>query len=208
MTSVHLLRLIVLFTAAMAFDSPARAQAPPAPADAGVVEAGVQSSVTPPADYVIGPEDVLGVLFWREEEMSGDVTVRPDGMITLPLLGDIAAAGLKPDALRAQVQAAVDRYLTDASVTVVVREIKSRQVFITGEVVSPGAYPLTGPRTIMQAIAIAGGLKEWADAENITVMRFEQGVQKSYRFNYNDVARGRQLSQNVQLMPGDTIVVP
>jgi polysaccharide export outer membrane protein len=89
-----------------------------------------------------------------------------------------------------------------------VREIKSRQIFITGEVVTPGAYPLTGPRTIMQAIALAGGLKEWADAENITVMRIEEGVQRSYRFNYSDVARGRSLSQNVQLMPGDTIVVP
>ena len=168
----------------------------------------VQTPLTPPADYVIGPDDVLGVLFWRDQDMSGDVLVRPDGMITLPLIGDLPAAGLKPGALGAHVQTAVAKYLTDPSVTVVVREIRSRQIFITGEVATPGAYPLIGPRTVMQAIALAGGLNEWADSKSITVVRSEGGVQKSYRFNYHDVARGRSLEQNLLLHPGDTIVVP
>jgi polysaccharide export outer membrane protein len=161
-----------------------------------------------PADFVIGPEDGLGVLFWHEPEMSGDVVVRPDGLITLPLIGDIRAAGLKPEALREEIQKAASRYLTEANVMVVVRQINSRRVFITGEVAKPGAYPLTGPRTVMQLIALAGGLNEYADANSITIMRIENGRQRSFQFRYKDVARGKALAQNITLQPGDTVVVP
>jgi len=164
--------------------------------------------VTLPADYVIGPEDVLGIVFWRDEDMTGDVTVRPDGMVTLPLIGDMHAAGLTPEALRDQVQKSASKYLQDPNVTVVVRTINSRKVFVTGEVKTPGGYPLTGPRTVMQLIAMAGGLTEYADAKNITVMRTEQGKQQSFKFNYKDVAQGKRLDQNIQLKPGDTVVVP
>jgi polysaccharide export outer membrane protein len=165
-------------------------------------------SVPLPADFVIGPEDGLGVLFWHEPEMSGDVVVRPDGLITLPLIGDIRAAGLKPEALREEIQKAASRYLTEANVMVVVRQINSRRVFITGEVAKPGAYPLTGPRTVMQLIALAGGLNEYADANSITIMRIENGRQRSFQFRYKDVARGKALAQNITLQPGDTVVVP
>ena len=161
-----------------------------------------------PADYVIGPEDVLGVVFWRDQDMTGDVTVRPDGIVTLPLLGDIAAAGLTPDVLRDQIQKAATKYVQDPSVTVVVRQINSRKVFITGEVKTPGAYPLVGPLTVMQLIALAGGLNEWADAKSISVTRSEQGRQHSFKFNYKDVAHGKKLEQNILLKPGDTVVVP
>jgi polysaccharide export outer membrane protein len=161
-----------------------------------------------PADYVIGPEDVLGVVFWRDQDMTGDVTVRPDGMVTLPLLGDIAAAGLTPDVLREQIQKAAGKYVQDPSVTVVVRQINSRKVFITGEVKTPGAYPLVAPRTVMQLIALAGGLNEWADAKAITVARTENGRQQSFKFNYKDVAHGKKLEQNILLKPGDTVIVP
>jgi polysaccharide export outer membrane protein len=161
-----------------------------------------------PADYVIGPEDVLGIVFWRDQDMTGDVTVRPDGMVTLPLLGDMPAAGMTPDALRAQIQTAAAKYVQDPSVTVVVRQIHSRKVFITGEVKTPGAYPLTGPRTVMQLIALAGGLNEFADAKGITVMRNQGGQTESFKFNYKDVARGKNLEQNIVLKPGDTVVVP
>ena len=98
-----------------------------------------------PADFAIGPDDVLGVLFWREQEMSGDVTVRPDGMITLPLVGDIRAAGYGPEELKAMIETATAKFITEPNVTVVVRQINSRKVFITGEVAKPGAYALTGP---------------------------------------------------------------
>ena len=161
-----------------------------------------------PADYVIGPEDVLGIVFWREAEMSGDVTVRPDGRITLPLIGEIQAQGLRPEALRDQIQVAAGKYIADANVAVVIRLINSRKVFITGKVTSPGTFSLAGPRNVMQLIALAGGLTEFADSKNITIMRDAGGLTRSFKFNYKDVAKGKKLEQNIALQPGDTIVVP
>lgn len=186
--------------------------APLAAAQTGTAQAGGPPasgpSVVVPVDYVVGTEDVLGVVFWRDTEMSGDVTVRPDGRITLPLLGEIQAAGLKPDVLKDQVQKAAGKYINDANVTIVVRQINSRKVFITGEVTTPGAYPLIGPRTVMQLIAVAGGLTEYADAKNITIMRTEGAQTRSFKFNYRDVSKGKGLEQNIPLLPGDTVVVP
>ena len=161
-----------------------------------------------PKGFVIGPEDVLGVHFWRDQEMSGEVTVRPDGMITLPLVGDIRAAGLSPELLKDEIEKAASRLITEPSVTVAVKEINSRKVFITGEVGKPGPYPLSGPRTVMQLIAVAGGLLEYADKDNIVVLRTVDGQQKSYKFRYSDVSRGKGLEQNIELQPGDTVVVP
>jgi polysaccharide export outer membrane protein len=161
-----------------------------------------------PKGFVIGPEDVLSVHFWRDQEMSGEATVRPDGMITLPLVGDIRAAGLTPELLKVQIEQAASRLLTEPSVTVAVKEINSRQVFITGEVGKPGPYPLGGPRTVMQLIAMSGGLLEYADKDNIVVLRTVDGQQKSYKFRYSDVSRGKGLEQNIELQPGDTVVVP
>ncbi len=162
----------------------------------------------PPEGYVIGPEDVLGILFWRDTEMTGDVTVRPDGKVTLPLLGDIQAAGLSPDALTKVIQDAASKFQQDPAVTIVVRQINSRKVFITGQVANPGAFPLAGPRTVMQLIALAGGLTEYADKKNITIVRFDKGRQLVFKFNYSDVAKGKGLDQNIVLQPGDTVVVP
>lgn len=161
-----------------------------------------------PKGFLIGPEDVLAVHFWRDQEMSGDVTVRPDGMITLPLVGDIRAAGLTTESLKVQIEQAASRLLTEPNVTVAVKEINSRKVFITGEVGKPGPYPLSGPRTVMQLIAVAGGLLEYADKDNIVVLRTIDGQQKSYKFRYSDVSRGKGLEQNIELQPGDTVVVP
>jgi polysaccharide export outer membrane protein len=161
-----------------------------------------------PKGFLIGPEDVLAVHFWRDQEMSGDVTVRPDGMITLPLVGDIRAAGLTTESLKVQIEEAASRLLTEPNVTVAVKEINSRKVFITGEVGKPGPYPLGAPRTVMQLIAVAGGLLEYADKDNIVVLRTVDGRQKSYKFRYSDVSRGKGLEQNIELQPGDTVVVP
>lgn len=168
----------------------------------------VPPNTTVPKGFVIGPEDVLGVHFWRDQEMSGEVTVRPDGMITLPLVGDIRAAGLTTEVLKVQIEKAASRLLTEPNVTVAVKEINSRKVFITGEVGKPGPYPLSGPRTVMQLIAVAGGLLEYADKDNIVVLRTLDGQQKSYKFRYSDVSRGKGLEQNIELQPGDTVVVP
>ena len=177
------------------------AQAPPAGA-AVVLETSVSD------DYVIGAEDVIGVQFWREPEMSGDVIVRPDGMITLPLLGEIKAEGLKPQVLRDQVKAAAGRFLTEANVTVVVRQVNSRKVYVTGQVAHPGSYSLASPRTVLQAIAMAGGLTEYAESDNISIARTEQGRTRVFKFNYKNVSKGKTLEQNIQLQPGDTVMVP
>jgi len=187
-----------------AVSSPA-AQAPapsptPAPAQAPASAA--------PADFVIGPEDVLGVIFWREADISGDVTVRPDGRITLPVIGEMQAAGLRADQLQEQILQAAAKYLTDPNVAVVVRTINSRKIFVTGRVTTPGTHLLKGPLNVMQAIALAGGVTEYADAKNITILRATKGRTERFRFNYKDVARGKSLEQNIQLLPGDTVVVP
>ena len=161
------------------------------------------------AEFTIGPEDVLGILFWHDTEMSGDVTVRPDGMITLPLVRDIKAAGLTPRQLADRIQEAVHDYITDASVTVVVRQMNSRKVFITGEVAKPGAYTLaSSAMTVMQLIAVAGGLTEWAEPKAISVMRVEDGKTRTFPFDYREVAKGKTPEQNIVLRPGDTVVVP
>lgn len=158
--------------------------------------------------FTIGPEDVLGVIVWREADVSGDVVVRPDGMITLPLIRDIRAAGLTPQELADRVQTALREYVTDASVTVVVRHMNSRKVFITGEVAKPGAYPLASSMTVMQLIAVAGGLTEYAEGKSISVMRIEGGQTKTFPFDYKNVASGKKPGQNITLRPGDTVVVP
>ena len=176
-----------------------------AKATAPVVPAGV---VTPPG-YVIGPEDVLTVIVWRENDMSVDATtVRPDGMITVPVINDVAAAGLTPQQLRDRITEVAAKYVTDPNITVVVKAINSRNVYITGQVLKPGRYPLAAASTVLQLIATAGGLAEYADGENVRVVRIESGRTSSLRFNYNEVARGRALDQNIELKPGDTIVVP
>ena len=166
------------------------------------------AAVTTPGDYVIGPEDLLSVVFWRDKDMSAEVAVRPDGKISLPLLNDIQAAGLTPSQLRDRLTEDARRYLEDPNVTIVVRQINSRRVFVTGEVAKPGPYPLIGPTTVLQILATAGGLREYADEKNILVLRSEGGRPVTYRFNYRDVSKHRNVAQNVELKPGDTILVP
>ena len=166
------------------------------------------AGVATPADYLIGPDDVLTVVFWREKDMSSDVAVRPDGKISLPLLNDVHAAGLTPDQLRLLLTEAAAKFIEGPSVSVVVKAINSRKVYITGFVGKPGPYPLHGPTTVMQLIATAGGLHEFADSKNITILRTENGKQVALRFNYEDVRKRKKLTQNIELKPGDTLIVP
>jgi len=161
-----------------------------------------------PRNYVIGPDDLLGIVFWRDKEMSTDARVRPDGRIALPLLNEIQAAGLTPEELQKRITEESKKYVEDASITIVVREINSLKVFITGQVSKPGTYPLTSATTVIQLIALAGGLGEYANAKNIMIMRNEAGKQISLKFNYREVASGKNLKQNIELKPGDTVIVP
>jgi polysaccharide export outer membrane protein len=166
------------------------------------------SSTALPSGYLIGPADVLSIVFWRDKDMSADVVVRPDGKISLPLLDEIQAAGLTPEQLRAHLAAAAAKYVEEPNATVVVKEIHSRKVFITGQVAKPGTYDLVGDLTVLQLIAMAGGLQEYADAKSIVVLRTENGRQQSHKFNYKDVIRQKHVEQNMVLKPGDTVVVP
>jgi polysaccharide biosynthesis/export protein len=182
-------------SAAAAAPAAARAEVPTRPAA--------------PNGYVIGVDDVLSILFWRDKDLSApEITVRPDGKVTLPLLNDIQAAGLTPEQLRDTVLDAARKYVEDPNPTVIVKEIKSRKVFITGQVEKPGPYPLNGSVTVLQLIATAGGLRDFADGKNISVMRMRQGKQAVLEFNYQDLLKKKNLHQNIELEPGDTVVVP
>ena len=192
-------------------EAPAPATPPAGGKPAPVVNAAkpaVPTGVEVPADYVIGPEDILTVIFWREKDLSSDVIVRPDGRISLPVLQDVHAAGLTPEQLRDSLTKTAERFVEDPNVTVVVKEIRSRRVFITGMVARPGPYNLTSPMTVVQLIAFAGGVLEYADAKNIVLMRTENSNPLSYKFNYKEVSEGKNLKQNIQLKPGDTVIVP
>jgi len=182
------------------------AAAVPVPQTSAPVTAGAPIAV--PSDYVIGADDVLSVVFWRDKDLSGDVTVRPDGRISLPLVNELQAAGLTPDQLRDQIAKAAAKFVDDPTITVVVKQINSRKVFITGQVAKPGAYTLNKPISVLQLISMAGGLLEFAKKKDIVIARTESGEQHTLKFNYKDVLQGKNLAQNIQLKPGDTVLVP
>lgn len=164
--------------------------------------------VTAPPDYVIGPDDVLEVIVWREKDLSTDVKVRPDGKVSLPLLNDVHASGLTPDEFRKVVTEAAAKFVADPSVTVIVKQINSRMVFVMGEVVKPGTYPLTAPTSVVQMLALAGGPTAFAKTDEIGVLRTVDGKTTRHLFNYKEVGRGRKMEQNIILRPGDTVIVP
>jgi polysaccharide export outer membrane protein len=140
--------------------------------------------------------------------MSADVVVRPDGKISLPLINDIQAVGLTPEELRVAIQTSGEKFVEDATVSVVVKAINSRKVFITGQVGRPGHYPLSGPTTVLQLIATAGGVLEYSNSKQIGILRTENGRSIRFPFNYEDVVKGKNIRQNIELKPGDTVVVP
>jgi polysaccharide export outer membrane protein len=178
-----------------------------APASHGVAAAATVGPALP-SGYVVGVQDVLSIVFWRDKDMSADVTVRPDGKISLPLLNDVEAAGVTPDQLRTRLIEAASKYVEEPNATVLVKEIHSRNVFITGNVAKPSTYPLNGDMTVLQLIALAGGLLEYADSDKIVVIRTENGRPQYRKFNYGNVVRQKNVQQNIVLKPGDTVVVP
>ncbi|HEX6163438.1 MAG TPA: polysaccharide biosynthesis/export family protein [Vicinamibacterales bacterium] len=171
-------------------------------------------TATPPAivptasDYTIGPDDILTIVFWRHKDLSGDVVVRPDGKVTLPLINDVQAANLTTDQLRADLVAKAGEFVEEPMATVVVKQVNSKKVFITGNVQKAGPYPITSSMTVMQLISLAGGLTEFADKKNISIVRNEAGRAVGFQFNYSTVANRKNLKQNIELKPGDTVIVP
>jgi len=156
--------------------------------------------------YVIGPEDSLQVTVWKEPTLSGTFPVRPDGMISMVLVGDMPAAGLTPMALGGDITQRLKKYIQDPVVTVVVLGVNSQRIFMVGEVLHVGPIMLTPGMTPLQAIVSAGGLTPFASAKHIYILRSASGKQQKIPFNYKQALKGD--SQGVSLLPGDTIIVP
>lgn len=167
------------------------------------------SAATPPHDYVIGLDDLLVINVWKEAEISRSVPVRPDGKISLPLIGDLRASGRTVVELQDDIKQHLLAYLSNPTVTVIVQEAKSQKFNILGEVEHPGCYALSRSLTVLDAIAIAGGFRGFAKTGKIYVLRANaDGSHTRLAFNYKEVIKGRNLSQNVDLEPRDTVVVP
>lgn len=170
------------------------AQPSPAPVEKGADE------------YRIGVDDSLFISVWRETDLSGQVTVRPDGVITMPLLNDVKVVGLTPAELQTVLTDKLKGFVNEPQVTVIVRDIKSRKVFLVGEVGHQGSFPLSGHMTMLELLAQAGGLGQYAKSESIYVLRTQGGQQVRIPFKYKKVLDGK--SPDVVLHPGDMIVVP
>jgi polysaccharide export outer membrane protein len=160
------------------------------------------------SSYTIGVDDVLDISVWKEPDVSRSVPVRPDGKISLPLINDVQAAGLTPADLATEITGRLKKFLNDPQVTVIVTQINSRRVYVVGGVIRAGAYPLLPGMTVLQAISSAGGFTVYADTKAIRVVRVVDGKQTELPFDYHAVLKGSKSSENILLLPGDTIVVP
>jgi len=159
--------------------------------------------------FVIGVDDVLGINVWKEPDVSRSVPVRSDGKISLPLVGELTAAGETPKKLEVEIGKRLQNYISEPEVTVIVQEIKSQKINILGQVSKPGSYPLTNTMTVLDAIALAGGFRDFAKQKGIYVLRqTADGSQVRLPFNYKDVIKGKNTKQNVTLEPRDTLVIP
>jgi len=175
--------------------------APPARADE------MRDAKADASDYVIGADDTLHISVWKEPELSETLPVRPDGKISMPLLNDVTAAGLTPLQLKDSITEKLKKYVADPRVTVVVTGMNSRRVFVTGEVNHTGPMNLLPHMTMLQALAQAG-FTQFANPKAIYLLRTENGKQQKIPFNYKEVVKGNHPEQNIELRPGDTIVVP
>jgi polysaccharide biosynthesis/export protein len=162
-----------------------------------------------PDSYIIGAEDVLAIYVWKEPDMSKSVPVRPDGMISLPLVGEIKAAGYTPVQLQDVIAESMKKLISDPQVTVMVEKVSSLSFNIVGEINHPGYFPLTRRMTVLDAIAMAGGFRDFAKTKKVYVLRTAaNGTQERLPFNYKEVIKGKNPQQNIELQPRDTIVVP
>jgi polysaccharide export outer membrane protein len=162
-----------------------------------------------PADYLIGPEDALEIMVWKNDVLSRIVTVRPDGKISFPLIGDIEAVGLTPIQLRDRIVVRLKEYMENPVVTVIVQQINSYVIYLMGEIVKPGKYQLKSNTTVLQALTLAGGFTQFASRNKIVIFRREYGrtSDTKIKISYDDIISGGRF-ENIILKPGDTILVP
>jgi polysaccharide biosynthesis/export protein len=154
--------------------------------------------------FKVGPQDVLKIVVWREQDFTGLYTVHSDGKITLPLVGDIQAGGLTAEEIQKNVTAALSKLIQKPNVTITVQQVLSQKYYMDGEIGRPGEYQLTAPTTVLEAISVAGGLRDFANGKKIYILRGDKRI----RFNYKEVIKGKNLAQNIQLQPGDHVIVP
>ena len=208
------LMLLVLVSIG-AFAQSGSASQPPAPSasaadkQAGETKAEGSRAAHSDSSYVIGANDVLAVNVWKEPDVSRSVPVRSDGKISLPLVGELQASGQTPRQLEQEITKRLQSYISEPEVTVIVTDSKSQKVNIMGMVARPGAYLLTSSTTVLDAIAMAGGFKDFAKQKSIYVLRqAADGTQQRLSFNYKEVIKGKNPEQNIRLQTGDTVVVP
>lgn len=159
--------------------------------------------------YLVGEADVLRINVWKQPEISQlSVTVRPDGMVSVPLVGEVKVSGLTPTQIESVLAGDLKQYVNEPRVTVSVAEVGSKTVYVTGEIQHPGAYPLVGPIDVLQVIAKAGGVTPYAHRRSVFVLRRINGTSEKIAVNYNRIFHGKNPEQNINLQPGDTVVVP
>ena len=158
--------------------------------------------------YIIGPEDVLSINVWREEALTRQVPVRSDGKISLPLVDEIHAAGLTPLQLKEKLTLRLKEFIDNPNVSVIVTQPNSQKIYVSGEVRTPGVYPLRGETTLLQIIPMAGGFTEWADQKKVLIIRKEGEKDKRIVVNYKKIVSGEDMKANIVLKPGDTVIVP
>jgi len=204
----HVISVPVLL--ALAFCGMPAAQQPAGEQQSKAAESPADAKLAPPSApvdpkaYLIGAEDVISIRVWHEPENSGTFVVRPDGKVSVPLIGEIQAAGLTPEQLSANIAEGLQKVMVHPEVTVGVEKVNSKKYYIQGEVNRPGAYPLVIDTTVLEALVNAGGFREFANTKNITILRGSQRL----KFNYKEVTKGKKMEQNILVKPGDQIIVP
>jgi len=173
-----------------------------------LIPGGLMAQQVAGLEYRIGPEDVLHISVWKEEDLDRKVLVRPDGGVSFPLVGDIQVSGRTPLEVQDEIRSRLQRYVPDAEVTVSVDKISGYTVFVLGEVNNPGQFTLGRYVDVVQALTLAGGTTPYASERNMQVLRRQDGREVTYRFDFRDIKRGKNLDQNIILQSGDVVVVP
>jgi len=158
--------------------------------------------------FILGPDDLLEISVWKDDSLTKEVVVRPDGKISFPLIGDIKAQGKTLEELRKVIEKKIQIFVPDTPVSIVIVTVRSPKVYVVGKITNPGTYIMVENLRVMQALSVAGGMTPFADKDDILIIRNQNGHQKTFKFNYTQVAKGKNLDQNIRLKPGDTIVVP
>jgi polysaccharide export outer membrane protein len=200
----------LLCTSLAAQNSPGGEAGPAGPPAKTADHADAPAAASKPHDdtFVIGNDDVLAINVWKEPDISRSIPVRSDGKISLPLVGEVQAAGQTPAALEKEIAGKLKNYISEPEVTVIVQQVNSQKFNILGQVVRPGAYVIANSPTVLDAIALAGGFRDFAKQKSIYVLRQGPTGEARLPFNYKDVIQGKNMAQNVKLQPRDTIIVP